>query len=392
LILAAAQARELRADELLKSIEANPALGISEAVVVGTAPLLHTTQIFAWDKRGEILGKGDVTAQVRAVLENLGLLLAEGESGFEHCVKLNFSVTGPDGVAEITQALARVFRGGVKPAVSFVAGKLPHPDALVALDAVAVTAIDPGATVRRGRCKSLSDAGNAAHFAVLPAGPKVYISGQAEKGNLADATRRTLESLRATLKHLGLSDADVVQVKAFVQPMAAIGEVEQELARFYGPQQVPPVAFVEWISTLPIEIEIVAAGGRRTDPPGPAVSYITPPGMQASPIFCRVTRIDSPQTIYISGLYGTAGASGEAQTEEIFATLGRLLKSTGSDFRHLAKATYYVSDDEASRKLNDLRPKFYDPQRPPAASKAQVPGVGRAGRTITLDMIAVPAR
>ena len=69
-----------------------------------------------------------------------------------------------------------------------------------------------------------------------------------------------------------------------------------------------------------------------------------------------------------------------------------MLEKTGSDFRHLAKATYYVADDEASRKLGELRPKFYDPRRPPAASKAVVPGVGLAGKTVTLDMIAVAPR
>jgi hypothetical protein len=55
------------------------------------------------------------------------------------------------------------------------------------------------------------------------------------------------------------------------------------------------------------------------------------------------------------------------------------------------KATYYVSDDDASKQLNVIRPKFYDPQRPPAASKAIVPAVGVSERSITIDMIAVPA-
>jgi len=59
---------------------------------------------------------------------------------------------------------------------------------------------------------------------------------------------------------------------------------------------------------------------------------------------------------------------------------------------NLAKATYYVSTDATSKALNVLRPNYYDPKRPPAASKALVPGVGREGRTLTLDMIAVPAK
>ena len=103
-----------------------------------------------------------------------------------------------------------------------------------------------------------------------------------------------------------------------------------------------------------------------------------------------MARVAAGPTIYISGLYGDSLANGEAEIREIFANLGTLLNKTGSDFRHLAKATYYVSTNEASVKLGTIRPEFYDPQRPPAASKAPVAGTGREGRTITLDMIAVP--
>jgi enamine deaminase RidA (YjgF/YER057c/UK114 family) len=74
---------------------------------------------------------------------------------------------------------------------------------------------------------------------------------------------------------------------------------------------------------------------------------------------------------------------------EIFDALGGIAKQTGSDLEHLVKATYYVTDADASRQLNELRPRYYNPLRPPAASKAMVRGTGQSGRTVTLDMIAV---
>ena len=37
-----------------------------------------------------------------------------------------------------------------------------------------------------------------------------------------------------------------------------------------------------------------------------------------------------------------------------FASLKQILQQAGSDLRHLAKATYYVSDDVADRKLNEI--------------------------------------
>jgi enamine deaminase RidA (YjgF/YER057c/UK114 family) len=225
-------------------------------------------------------------------------------------------------------------------------------------------------------------------MAVLPAGPRVYISGQAEPGpDLATATRKTLESLEATLKHLGLGKEHVVQVKAFFLPMKSADVVEQEVAAFFGAPEPPPLVLVEWRMSQPIEIELIAAapkaGGEE------AIEYLATPALKPSPVFSRVARVNRGDLVYVSGLFGAAGGTGTAQVETIFAELKGILSESGSDLRHMAKATYYVSDDDASKALNDLRPKYYDPARPPAASKATVPGVGLDGCSVTLDMIAV---
>jgi enamine deaminase RidA (YjgF/YER057c/UK114 family) len=183
--------------------------------------------------------------------------------------------------------------------------------------------------------------------------------------------------------------------------MSDAATVQREAATFFGDRPLPPLVFVEWKSnaSTPIEIELIAWGGK--DRGEPAVEYLTPPGMSASPVFSRVARINHSPMIYTSGLYASPGgqadanpntpAAAEREVKEVFASLERLLNEAGSDFRHLAKATYYVANDAASAKLNELRPNYYDPQRPPAASKAAVTGVGRAGLGLTLDLIAVPA-
>ena len=74
----------------------------------------------------------------------------------------------------------------------------------------------------------------------------------------------------------------------------------------------------------------------------------------------------------------------------IFRTLDQLLGKCGSDLNHLAKATYYVTTGAASDGLNAVRPEFYDPSYPPAASKASVAGTGWSERSVIVDMIAVP--
>ncbi len=380
-----------RATEL-KFLEPSEATGTSAAVIVGQNHLAHTAQLLPVDATGRIIGKKDAPLQIERVLDNLQTALTAAGSGFNRLVKINVVVTRQETVAEVQKAFSKQF-SDTKPAVSFVVVEhLAHPDALVAMDAVATTSKAPGKDgVTRLTSGSLYRSRNgSSHVAILPGGPKVYVSGQAEPGTLGTATRKTLESLRATLKQLNLDEARVVQLKAFMQPMAALEDVETEMIRFFDPQPVPPLVFVEWDATAPIEIELIAAANEADSADAPdTVDYLTPPGLKASPVYTRVVRINRGNTIYISGLYGAGSLTPESQLREIFSTLEYLTEKTGSDLRHLVKATYYVADEESDQKLNDLRPKYYHPARPPAASKARVVGAGMDKTSVTLDMIAV---
>jgi enamine deaminase RidA (YjgF/YER057c/UK114 family) len=170
--------------------------------------------------------------------------------------------------------------------------------------------------------------------------------------------------------------------------MSDVSAVRAELEAFFPTGKLPPVVFVEWTMPL-IEIELIAWGGEHNS--GPVVEYLTPPGMSSSPVFSRVARINSSPSIYTAGLYAREAVDAAGEVNDIFGQLDRALRGAGSDLRHLVKATYYCSSDASSRRLNELRPNYFDPRRPPSASKALVTGVGQASRDLTLDMIAVPA-
>lgn len=379
-------------DTLLQRVAVDPATGSAAAVKVGPTGLMHTAQLFPIDADGKSISPGNSDEQLRSLFTHLEQILGPSEDRWNDVVKLNVCAAS-DEVAEMVRGvLAKKFSGPAKPATSFVVGRLARPDALVAVDAVIIDRGSTNDAVKRTKTKPpVPGTLRCSDRATLPAGRRVYISGQAEPSKEpAEATRLTLESLKRTLTHLELSLDHVVQIKSFLGPIAAVDEAEREIVRFFGDAPTPPLVFVEWTSTLPIEIELVAWGGPLPKGGTADVEYITPPGMTESPVFCRVTRVNAPETIYISGLYGIAERDGAAETREIFGNLHDILHKTGSDFRHLAKATIYVSTDEASAKLNELRPSYYDPKRPPAASKAVVAGTGRTGKTLTIDMIAVP--
>src|SRR5207247_1332680 len=111
----------------------------------------------------------DAVEQCGKLLGDLGVVLADVGSGLDRLVKLNLYVERANDVPAIEKTLAQRFRGGRKPAVSYVVTRLPVADALVGLDAVAVAV----AGERR-------PAAGGTKVAILPAGSRVYVSGQAE--------------------------------------------------------------------------------------------------------------------------------------------------------------------------------------------------------------------
>lgn len=366
------------------------------ATVVGDLPLAHTDQFLPLDPAGTLVGRGDLEAQVGQVLQNLRAALDLAGADLQELAKLNVYLADDSLRSGVLNVLARSFPNGARPAIAFVTIELPHPGAMVAMDAVAVAPSGGGMDrVLHLRSDALHGGTGQAHVSVLPRGGSVYISGQAIQGDPAEAVERTMASLHATLAFLGLSAEDVVQVKAFTNTMAEGGTVEQRIEEYYRHKPTPPVVVSEWRQErLPVEIELIAARGKVGEPAdaGDAVTYATPPGMSTAPTFSRVAEIHRGSRVYLSGLYGTAGQDDRDQVHHIFAELQRLLADAGSDFDHLVKATYYHSTAAAGRALNEIRPTLYPPERPPAASKIEVRGVGRQHATVTLDMIAVVPR
>lgn len=374
----------------IRVIQPDSRSGSAGAVVVPDLPLAHTAQLLP-EKNGKLVSP-EPEKQIDFLLqESLRTALAPAGSEVKQVVKLNFYLSTPDVLSVVQRAVARQFSGEHKPAVSYVATALPLRHAVVALDAVAVST----STEKEVRwfAPTLSEGPSIfSSAAVLPAGPKLYLSGMADTNDLKQATVKTLQKLMACIGHLGLGASNVVQLKAFLEPMADVESVKREIALFFV--GTPPLVFVEWSSrppNPPIEIELIASAAKASAKEPEALSFLTPPGTTDSKVFRRVARVNHGPMIYMSGLHGAITGSADVQVNSIFEQLGGLAKAAGSDFEHLVKATYYVSDDAAGNKLNEIRPRFYNPEHPPAASKAKVAGVGYRDRTVTLDMIAVPA-
>jgi enamine deaminase RidA (YjgF/YER057c/UK114 family) len=368
--------------------------GMSQAVVVQGQPLVHTRQLLPLDREGKLVGEGSVDKQIEQVLNNLDTVLGASGSGLGKLVRLNIYAIAPQTVDRVREQLSKRLEPAVRPAITAVLTPLPHRKSLVAVDAVAVAAATnlrsvPGQAVALQRCETVAGDKDCADAAVLPRGGVAYLSGvPAEGGLAASAVTKSMSTLWKTLGQLQISPAQVVQLKVFLRPATSAAEALRELQKFFPGQSTPPVVFVEWIAPVPVEIELIAQLP-LTDTPAPSVQYYNPPDVRPLPTFSRVALVHSERQVYISGLFSRAAGRGEEQARDVFAQLQAILDQTGSDMQHLAKASYYVCDDDAGRGFDKVRPLFFDSKRPPAASKVMVYGVGRSGRTLTMDMIAV---
>lgn len=390
---AAAQPQTAPAEPSVRYVSLDGAADAARAVVVEGFPLVHTRQLQPLDGEGRLVGEGAVDQQIEQVLANLQAVLAAAGSELDKLVRLNVYADSPQTAEQFHRQLTKRLDEAVRPAITAVVTPLADPRSLVAADAVAIAA-DRGSAVVLERCSAVAGKPDCADAAVVPRGGMVYLSGHPERGEVVEATAKSLGALLGILDELKLDRARIAQLKVFVQPAAATDAVLAEIQRRFAGQLAPPIAFVEWIATAPVEIELVLHLPLTGGVSGETVAYFTPEGVKASPTFSRVALVQTERQIYLSGLSARTAGDGEAQVRDVFAQLETLLAATGSDLRHLAKATYYVSDDDrtegsSSALLNKLRPEYYDPERPPAASKVRVHGVALTDRTLTMDMIAV---
>ncbi|MGH8020689.1 MAG: RidA family protein [Opitutaceae bacterium] len=364
--------------------------GFAWSATVSDVPLVMTGQVFGWLEDGSVRDQS-VSEQADRALENLDAVLASSGSGLSRVVKLNVYLRRDEDHDAVAAAIGRAFSEHPVP-VSWVRTALLDPSAQVAFDAVAQAPAGEGA-VRAADVNGVPALEVGAHVGILPAGRKVFLSGRALRGeSFRGSVRAVLEDQNRTIRHHGLDPSNVVRVKAWVNPLHRIDDLNAELVGFFGDHPVPPTIVIGWTSVNDSEIEFVLGGANADDSrfSGP-VSFGTRPGQEAPTRFSHVAFVEAGQPlIFISGLFGDRGELVREQTQDMFARLGRILFDTGSGFGYLVKGTYYNIDREGRAALGDIRHVFFDPERPPAASGVVVHGVGREGHAATLDMIAVP--
>jgi enamine deaminase RidA (YjgF/YER057c/UK114 family) len=92
----------------------------------------------AINERGEVVGRGDITAQTTQVFENLKTALAAAGAGFEHLTTITVYVTDPRYREALRDVRARYLGDRLPASTLLVVAALADPDYLVEISAIAV--------------------------------------------------------------------------------------------------------------------------------------------------------------------------------------------------------------------------------------------------------------
>jgi enamine deaminase RidA (YjgF/YER057c/UK114 family) len=121
----------------------------SQAVVQGTGKIVHLKGQVSLDKEGEIVGEGDIDAQVEKVLENLKLILSEFGGRLEDVYSLTHHVTNIEEFMKTGHIRTRYFKPPFPVTTTVEVTRLYHPDLLVEITGSAEIPLDRYVEPRR---------------------------------------------------------------------------------------------------------------------------------------------------------------------------------------------------------------------------------------------------
>ena len=128
--------QNIQPDALAKRVVGGNVL-YSHVVVVEAKKTIFVSGQLARDARGEVVGKGDMRAQIRQTGENIKAALAAAGATLNDIVKTNTYVTDIEEFFKHTDVRMEYF-GALPTSTTVEVRRLAHPDLLVEIEVVAM--------------------------------------------------------------------------------------------------------------------------------------------------------------------------------------------------------------------------------------------------------------
>ncbi|HET7219420.1 MAG TPA: RidA family protein [Vicinamibacterales bacterium] len=346
-----------------------PQTSRKELVMAGPAPvgpyspavkaggLIYVSGTMAQDASGAVVGKGDVGAQTKRVIERIRDVLTAAGSSLEHVVAVTVYLRSQSDFAAMNDAY-RGYWTKDPPTRTTVVNDLVLSDALVEMSMIAVPNGGERVVVHPD---SWVTSPNPYSYAIR-SGDLLFLAGLVSRngrdnsvvpGDVAAQTKVVLDNAGELLKAAGMTHANVVSAKIYLPDLTGF-QAMNEVYRTYFTPAPPARATVKAALAGPqhgVEITLVASAARKE---------VIDDGRPANPNLSAAIR--AGDRLYVSGMLGNmADNKGDvaAQTRENLARIRGALAAGGATPADVVDSLVYVTDVAHFAAMNDAYRPFF---------------------------------
>jgi aminoacrylate peracid reductase len=328
---------------------------------------IYVSGTLAEDASSTIVGKGDVGAQTRRVIERMREVLTAAGSSLEQVVSVTVYLTSASDFAAMNEAY-RTFWPKDPPTRTTVIAGLVLPEAMVEMSMIAVpngadrTVIHPADWMKSPNPYSYA----------IKSGDTLFLSGLVSRngrdnsvvaGDITQQTRTVMDNAGQLLRAAGMTFANVVSAKIYLPDTSVFQQMNEIYRGYFTGVALPARATVRAGlagSQYNVEMTFIASSAPRE-----AVSD----GRPANPNLSAAIR--SGQRLYLSGMLGnTPETKGDvaAQTRETLERIRRTLTAAGYGPEHVVDGLVYLTELKNYGAMNDVYRAFFAKDFPARAT------------------------
>jgi enamine deaminase RidA (YjgF/YER057c/UK114 family) len=337
---------------LKQTFGANPSLPFSGAVKAGG--LIYVSGTIG-PASGSI-AKGDIKAQTRQTIDNLGATLTAAGSGLANVASVTVYLRNAGDFDGMNEVYATYWPKDPPTRTTVVVTQpLAVTDGLIEISMIAVptggerVVVHPSDWMKSPNPYSYGiRSGNTLFLAGLVS--RNGYDNSVVRGDIGAQTKTVLDNGAAILKAAGMSLGDVVSSRVYLTDERTF-QAMNATYRTYFPAMPPARATVKAGLTSPdyvVEITMVAVKD-------PSRKAVTTPNADGSTNPNLSSAIQAGNRLYVAGITGnTAANTGnvKAQTTEVLARIGRTLKAAGLDWANVVDGVVYLPDMTKFQDMN----------------------------------------
>lgn len=308
--------------------------------------------------------KGLLSQQVRDGLKALRSL-ARGAQ----IVKVRAFVAGTGDLRRVAAIVSEVYTDARQPipAVSAIqVGALPQEGAQVWLEGIGVEkkAVNP-------------------HGLAFLSGQAVSSKEPMEK--VAPLLKQSIEKLQLSLNAINVPAADMLRVTCFTSALGDFADNRTQIAAMFPKAAVTVAQLLRGLSSGLVECEGVA---RLATAPAKPLTFVNPPGIQASPNYSQVALVNAPKVV-ITGTQ-LAFNSRDEDIRLAFDRLSKTVEGSGGSLKSTVITNFYPLTQSTMDKIRKIRFEFLNKEQPPASTMVLFEGLPSLDASFGAEVVALP--